>query len=276
MSTAPHSLDEISPQRIASFRRKILGFYRRHGRKLPFRESTDPYCITVAEIMLQQTQVERVVPKYATWVARWPGWQALARATNRQLLTMWSGLGYNRRALNLGRLAKSVVHDYDGKLPDDPELLQTLPGIGPYTAHAILIFAFNRPLVTIDTNIRRVLLHAFDLSPSVSRRHLEQLAERLLPRRRSRDWHNALMDYAALALPRRLPGIPSSGRQPRFEGSRRQIRGEIIRQLTRRRSVTMAAIADRLGKSLVEVEAASAALAAEGTVIRRGRVLRLR
>ncbi len=276
MSTARPSLDELSPAKIAAFRRRILGYYRRHGRKLPFRESTDPYCITVAEIMLQQTQVDRVVPKYAAWVARWPDWPSLARATSRQLLTMWSGLGYNRRALNLGRLARSVMHDYDGKLPDDPELLQSLPGIGPYTAHAILIFAFNRPLITIDTNVRRVLLHAFDLSPSVSRRHLEQLAERLLPRRRSRDWHNALMDYAALALPRRRPGIPSPGRQPRFEGSRRQIRGAIIRQLTRRRSVTVTAIADRLGRALVEVEAASAALAAEGMVVRRGRVLRLR
>jgi A/G-specific adenine glycosylase len=275
MPVAAAPLDRLTPGQITAFRRKILSFYRRHGRKLPFRQTTDPYCITVAEIMLQQTQVDRVVPKYEAWVARWPDWESLAGAANRQLLTMWSGLGYNRRALNLGALARNVIHDYHGRLPDDPRLLQTLPGIGPYTAHAILIFAFNRPLVTIDTNIRRVLVHSFELPPSVTRQQLQQLAEKLLPRRRARDWHNALMDYASLALPHRLPGVPARGRQPRFEGSRRQVRGEIIRQLTKHRSVAVTTIAHRLDRSVAEVEAAAAALVAEGMVVRRGRFLHL-
>lgn len=276
MPPAARTAMNPTPRKITAFRRKILGFYRRHGRHLPFRQTTDPYCITIAEVMLQQTQVDRVVPKYEAWVARWPDWSSLAKATNRQLLSMWSGLGYNRRALNLGRLAQRVTQDFGGRLPEDPQQLLDLPGIGPYTAHAVLIFAFNRPLATIDTNIRRVLLHEFDLPASTGRQPLQQLAERLVPKGRARDWHNALMDYAALALPHRRPGDAARTRQPRFEGSRRQVRGAIIRNLTSRRSVNIAVLAATLGRTRAEIEEAAAALATERIISRRGDLLYLR
>ncbi len=257
---------DLSAKRIAAFRRKIRTFYARHRRRLPFRDTADPYRIVVAEFMLQQTQVERVVPKYEAWLERWPTWGALAAASRRELLSMWSGLGYNRRALYLGRLAKIIIDRYDGRLPDDPAVLQTLPGIGPYTAHAVLIFAFNKPLVTIDTNIRRVLIHEFGLSPEATQDELEHLARQLLPRGRSRDWHNALMDYSRLALPGRLPNAPPVGRQKPFHGSRRQIRGEIIRRLTVSSRVAIDRIARDMKRSTREVLEAAETLRREGLV----------
>jgi len=250
----------------ANFRRKLLRFYKQHGRDLPWRKTTDPYRVTVAELMLQQTQVERVVPKYEAWIKKWPSWRALAKADNRELLTIWSGLGYNRRALFLGKMAKAIVHEYDGEMPRDLKELEKLPGIGRYTARAILIFAYNEPLVTIDTNIRRVLLSEFGLPDNTPVAKIEELAEQLLPKRRSRDWHNALMDYSRLMLPKRLPGIRSGNRQTTFEGSLRQIRGEIVRQLTERKSVAVHTIAAKLRRTEGDVIAAAEALAKDGVI----------
>ncbi|HVP07557.1 MAG TPA: hypothetical protein VMS71_06910 [Candidatus Acidoferrum sp.] len=266
---------DLTARQIVAFQRKILRFYKLYGRDLPFRRTTDPYRITVAESMLQQTQVDRVVPKYEAWIRRWPTWQALARSNRRQLLTMWSGLGYNRRCLYLGELANIVVTQYLGKLPDDPALLQKLPGLGPYTSNAILIFAFNRPLITIDTNIRRVLMHEFRLPASTSKAELEILARRLLPRGRSRDWHNALMDYSVLRLPRKLPSVPPQSRQSRFLGSVRQIRGEIIRRLTRSNKLDIEALSREMKRSEADVCNAALALQKEGTIRISGKIIRL-
>lgn len=257
---------DISAQRVAAFRRKIWKFYGAHRRRLPFRETDDPYKIVVAEFMLQQTQVERVIPKYSAWLKEWPTWAALARASRRELLAAWSGLGYNRRAIYLGRLAQIIVDRFDGRLPDDPDILRTLPGIGPYTAHAVLIFAFNRPLVTIDTNIRRVFIHEFGLPADTAKSELENLAQRLLPRGRSRDWHNALMDYSRVALPGRLPTAPPANKQKPFHGSRRQIRGEIIRRLTGSSRIAVDRIARDMERSIREVVEAAEALQKEGLV----------
>jgi len=259
-------IESISSGRIISFRRKIFRFYAHHRRELAFRNTTDPYKIAVAEIMLQQTQVERVIPKWKNWIKRWSSWESLANATSRQLLSEWQGLGYNRRALFLGKTARIIVTQFDGKTPIDPDLLKTLPGIGPYTANAILIFAFNAPLITIDTNIRRVLLNEFGLPSTLPKRELEQLAWKVLPRRRSRDWHNALMDYSVLTLPRKIESIPPLTKQSRFKGSIRQIRGEIIRQLTNRKSVTYASIARALDRSQTDVIRAASALEKDGLV----------
>lgn len=259
-------MTDTSAQHIAAFRRKIWRFYARHRRRLPFRDTDDPYNIVVAEFMLQQTQAERVIPKYQAWLAKWPTWAALARAGHRDLLTMWSGLGYNRRAVYLGRLANVVVDHFGGCLPDDPDILLTLPGIGPYTAHAVLIFAFNRPLVTIDTNIRRVLIHEFGLAADTAKSDLENLARRLLPRGRSRDWHNALMDYSRVGLPARLPTAPPVDKQKPFRGSRRQIRGEIIRRLTVSSRVAIEGVARDMKRSIPDVAEAAETLRREGLV----------
>lgn len=253
---------EIPSAHIRAFRRRIWRFYARHRRCLPFRETDDPYRIVVAEFMLQQTQAERVIPKYEAWLKAWPTWEKLAQASRRELLQVWSGLGYNRRAICLGRLAELVVSRFSGRLPDDPAVLLTLPGIGPYTAHAVLIFAFNRPLVAIDTNIRRVLIHEFNLARDVTRAELEYLARKLLPRGRSRDWHNALMDYSRVALPARLPVAPPA-KQPPFLGSRRQIRGEIIRRLTVSHRVAIDRIAYDMKRSVREVTEAAESLQKE-------------
>lgn len=265
----------ISDQRIRSFRRRLLTFYRQHRRDLPWRNTTDPYKITVAEIMLQQTQVDRVIPKYLAWISRWPTWKSLAQATNRELLAAWSGLGYNRRALFLGQMARIITDELHGCLPDHPDELRKLPGIGPYTAKAILIFAFNQPLATIDTNIRRVLLYEFGLPVSTPAADLEALALRLVPKKRSRNWHNALMDYSRMALPRRMVEIPPASRQSKFEGSLRQIRGEIIRQLVSRHSITADRLAKLTTRSEADVASAIEAMVREGVINRRGNRLTL-
>lgn len=261
------SIQSVSDDEIKAFRRKILRFYRTHGRQLPWRTTTDPYRITIAEIMLQQTQVERVIPKYEAWIAQWPDWSSLSRASTEQLLRVWSGLGYNRRALFLGKLANALVHQFKGQLPHDPALLETLPGIGPYTSRAILIFAFNRPLATVDTNIRRVLIHQFGLSPSTSLETIRLFAERLVPKRLSRDWHNGLMDYSRLALPKQLAGVPPLSRQTRFEGSARQVRGEIIRMLLKGGTVTFRRICRATGRDLPTVERIAAGMAKDGLIL---------
>jgi A/G-specific adenine glycosylase len=262
--------------RIEEFQRRILRFYRTHGRNLPWRKSTDAYAIAVSEIMLQQTQVERVIDKYEAWLKRWPTWHELAKATDRELLSAWSGLGYNRRALSLGKLARDVVARFDGDLPRDPELLVSLPGIGPYTAHAILIFAYNQPLVTIDTNIRKVLLHEFGYPASISKENLRALAAKVLPRHKSRDWHNALMDYSSLVLPKQIKKIPPVSKQSRFQGSLRQIRGEIVRQLVTRPRVTVAAVARTLNRTEGDVIKAAEGLQKDGMVVFTGKTIRLK
>ncbi|MEK7774987.1 MAG: Fe-S cluster assembly protein HesB [Candidatus Zixiibacteriota bacterium] len=269
-------ISAISPVRITAFQRRIFRFYAKHGRRLSFRETTDSYKIAVAEIMLQQTQVDRVIPKWESWVRRWPSWKSLANATNRQLLAEWQGLGYNRRALFLGKAAQVIVDGFGGTTPRDPALLQTLPGIGPYTANAILIFAFNAPLVTIDTNIRRVLLHEFGLPATLSKPELEQLAWRVLPKRRSRDWHNALMDYSVLALPKSIAAIPPLTKQSPFEGSIRQIRGEIVRRLARQKSVTYQSVATAMNRSHDDVLRAATSLEKDGVVKCRVESVRLK
>jgi A/G-specific adenine glycosylase len=172
-------------------------------------------------------------------------------------------------------MAKVIVQEYGGVMPRDPAALEKLPGIGRYTARAILIFAFNEPVVTIDTNIRRVLLSEFGLPDSTPVSKIEELAEQLLPKRRSRDWHNALMDYSRLVLPKRLPEIRSGNRQTTFEGSLRQIRGEIVRQLTQRKSVTVESIATRLNRTEADVTRAATGLAKDGVIEMRGRRMRL-
>jgi A/G-specific adenine glycosylase len=256
----------LSDKQITSFRRKILRFYKKHGQGFPFRKTMDPYAIAVAEIMLQQTQVDRVIPKYSAWLKRWPDWASLAEASPRQLLAAWSGLGYNRRAILLGRLAREVMEKYQGRLPDDPKTLMTLPGIGRYTACAILVFSENRPLAAIDTNIRRVILHEFDLPADLSYAQMEAIALRLLPRGKARDWHNALMDYSRLRLPRQVAAVPPVLRPPSYVGSIRQVRGQIIRHLTACHRLTLAGLARRLSRPVADVRQAAQALEKDGLV----------
>lgn len=248
------------------FQKKILSFYKTHGRHgLVFRKTKNPYAITVAEIMLQQTQVVRVLPKYSSWIKKFPTWKSLANASTQEVLRAWSGLGYNRRALFLRQMAQTIIREHKGKLPQNPKRLLELPGIGPYTSRSILIFAFNADEVTIDTNIRRVLIHELHLPPRTSVKKLEKIATEVLPRGQSRDWHNALMDYATLRLPK-TPNIKPLSKQSPFKGSIREIRGVITKKLTTQSRVSLNAIAKQLQRSMRDTKKATRALERDGVV----------
>ena len=243
---APVVLDETA---LVRFRRRVWWHGRRHYRSLPWRETGDPYAILVSEMMLQQTQVPRVLGHYARFLARFPDPASLASAPLADVLERWSGLGYNRRALALHRAAGVVVHQHGGALPPDRDLLLRLPGVGPSTAGALLAFAFSRPAVFIETNIRRVFLHQFfPAAAAVADAALLPLVERTVDRGQPRRWYYALMDWGA-ALGRR-PGNPNRrsahySRQSPFAGSRRELRGRVLRLLTERRCLTFAELQER-------------------------------
>ena len=219
-----------SPQQRNSFQRKVLGYYRQHGRSLPWRATTDPYKILISEIMLQQTQVDRVLPYYTKWISRWPTITDLAQTSRKEVLHAWLGLGYNNRAARLHAAAKSIAERNQGNVLKALEE-EKLPGIGPYTKNAVRIFTTNADLVTVDTNIRRILMHEFKLPPFATDKELEALAFQCLPRGRSREWHNALMDYGATVLTSRKTGIKPKTSQSAFEGSDRQLRAQLLQTL---------------------------------------------
>ena len=222
-----------------SFQKEVLDWYAQNKRDLPWRSTTDPYKILVSEIMLQQTQVDRVIPYYHRFLEKFPDFASLAKGDKTTVLKLWSGLGYNNRVLRLQKLASVVVDKYEGELPTGEDVLLSLPGIGPYTAHAVLAFAFNKKVPVLDTNIRRVLIHAFSLNEEISVDDLKELALSLVPKEKSCVWHNALMDYGALHLTARKTGIESLSKQSTFEGSSRQIRGKIVKHLIAEKSVSV-------------------------------------
>jgi len=231
---------ELSEQQRERFLEVLWGFYARSARRLPWREPEpepdgefNPYKIMVSELMLQQTQVPRVVPKYEAFLGRFGSVQSLADADLGDVLRAWQGLGYNRRAKFLWAAAQAIVSQ--GAFPDTPEGLTALPGIGPNTAGAILAYAFNKPALFIETNVRTVYIHHFckgrtDITDSAVRGLLEQTLDREQPR----EFYWALMDYGSHL--KATVGNPNAAsrhyvRQSTFEGSRRQLRGRIIREL---------------------------------------------
>jgi A/G-specific adenine glycosylase len=222
---------DVPQEKIQQFQKKVFSFYRKKKRELPWRKTTDPYKILLSEFMLQQTQVNRVVLYYEQWTAKWPTIYALSAASLPEVLQMWMGLGYNTRAVNLHRAARKIVANYHGDVMTAVKQYKDLPGIGRYTSHAVQIFSANADLVTVDTNIRRIFIREFNLSEQVSDKEIWKLAEACLPRGKSRDWHNALMDYGALSLTAQKTGIKPKTQQSRFEGSDRQIRAQILRYL---------------------------------------------
>ncbi len=225
-------------ENLKQLQTSVWQYYDKHGRRdLPWRVDTSPYAIFLSEVMLQQTQVGRVRIKYAEFVAALPSFEALASAAQRDVLRLWQGLGYNRRALWLKAAAKMVVEDYGGNLPTKPTELRKLPGIGPNTAGSIAAFAFNAPVVFIETNIRRVFIHhCFADREGVGDGELLPLIEAALGLNhdRPREWYWALMDYGSY-LASELPNPNRRSRhyvkQSAFVGSDRQIRGEVLRLL---------------------------------------------
>jgi len=218
-----------------SFRTTIHSFFREHARTFPWRETTNPYHILVSEIMLQQTQTERVEGKYERFLETFPDVSALAGADLNSLLGLWQGLGYNRRAIALKAIAEKVLNEFQGRLPETENELVALPGIGKATAGAILAFAFNKPAVFIETNIRRVFIHFFFQDQvDIKDAQILPLVEKTLDRKDPRQWYYALMDYGAM-LKKHVPNPNKKSahyaRQARFEGSNRQLRGMILKKL---------------------------------------------
>jgi A/G-specific adenine glycosylase len=259
---------------IAGFRKTIYRHYRGHGRTLPWRETNDPYRILVSEIMLQQTQVERVLGKYPPFIEAFPDFKALAAAPLYAVLSLWRGMGYNRRALQLKKCAFEVVERHTGRLPDTFEALLKLPGVGKATAGSIMAFAFNRPAVFIETNIRRVFLHFFFPGrDGVSDAEILPLVERTLDRRDPRVWYYALMDYGVM-LKKKHGNMNVRSRhykkQPAFKGSRRQIRGEVLRLLVAEPRLSEAEIVRRVGRDPKRARTALASLAGDGLIVVKG------
>ena len=230
---------------VEAFQERIFDFYRERGRDFPWRRTRDRYAVMVSEIMLQQTQADRVAPRFQQWMERFPDASALASASLREVLQLWSGLGYNARGQRLQIAAAMIVEHHGGQVPGDPAVLSTLPGIGPYTSRSIPVFADNLDVAAIDTNIRRILIHELGLPEAIKPSELGRIAEEVLPRGRSRDWHNALMDYGALELTSRKSGIAPLTRQSRFEGSRRWYRGRLLRELLAAGRLPMDGIEER-------------------------------
>ena len=223
------------------FRKEVWKYWKENGRHdLPWRKTSDPYKILVSEIMLQQTQVDRVVPYYKNFLVEFPSVKALARASLFDVLRLWSGLGYNRRAKYLRDAATQIVEVHGGKVPRDYESLRSLPGVGDYTARAVRSFVFNEPEILIETNIRTAFIHRlFSGIPSVSDRTIKEQAEREAKGQDPRQWHWALMDYGAHL---KRSGVRNNRkslhyvRQSKFEGSSRQLRGVIVRLLQKRQN----------------------------------------
>lgn len=220
------------------FKDSVWQFYAQNKRTMPWRENTDPYWIVVSELMLQQTQVDRVIPKFNQFIEVFPSMQSLAEASLSEVLLLWNGLGYNRRAKFLHELSKKVVSKNNGEVPNNFTDLIALPGIGPNTAGAILAYAFNQPVVYIETNIRTVYLHHFfEGQLQIDDSSILPLIESTMDRDNPREWYWALMDYGSYL--KKVTANPSRAskhyvKQSKFEGSKRQIRGRVLKLLLER------------------------------------------
>ena len=249
--------DVSPPDKVAAVQAGLLTWFAANRRDLPWRHTRDPYAVLVSEVMLQQTQVDRVIPYYRRWLETFTTVEELAGAPTADVIRLWSGLGYNRRAVNLQRTAKAVVNDHGGEFPQTVHALRALPGIGPYTAGAIAAFAFEQDVAFIDTNMRRVLHRLFFgvevPAPVATDRELIALAASVIPTGEGWTWNQALIEFGALHCTARRPAcvvcplqrecsaypaiqsaireLPTGTRLKRegmWEGSNRQARGRIV------------------------------------------------
>lgn len=262
----------IPQKQITQFQKEILDWYEKNKRDLPWRRTRDPYRILVSEIMSQQTQIARVVPKYESWIQVFPRVEALANAKTSEVLRYWSGLGYNRRALYLQKCAKAVVAQYKGAFPKEIEQLKKLPGIGEYTAAAIACFAFDKQVAVIDTNIRKIIIllysgrlqktkvnqesrvinqekekkkdhdsyfiihDSLQQNLNLTIQEIKEAAYTLLPHGKAYEWNQALMDYASAKLRKEKIPIP---KQSKFKDSDRYYRGQVIKVLLKEKKIAI-------------------------------------
>lgn len=269
----------LGARTVEFFQDHITTFYRRWGRAFSWRSEISPYRVLVSEIMLQQTQTARVENKFEPFIKRFPGFAELAAAPLSEVLRFWKGLGYNRRAKYLHDTARHIVSEFDSELPDDPRILQGLPGIGRATAASICVFAFDRPIPFIETNIRTVFIHFFFADQVVvSDRQIMDLVERTMDREHPRHWFYALMDYGVM-LKKSVGNLNrksrSYTRQSRFAGSDRELRGKILQVLLDRHQVGINELPGLLSEPAERVITVVESLGSEGLVRRKKNLLRL-
>ncbi len=261
----------LTRRRIRQFQDFIFDWWANHHRDLPWRRTRDPYSILVSEVMLQQTQVSRVLPKYEEFLFFFPDVYALAGASPAKILRVWQGMGYNRRALFLKRAAAQIVKDYYGEFPQSEKELVKLPGLGTYTARALLVFAYGQDVALVDTNIRQIITHFFFKDKPQKESVIGEAADQLLPIGKSWEWHQALMDYGALELERvsQKKSIP-------FKNSNRFYRGRIIdllREKGYKETVLLAHLTKTYGKPTEFFVGILSGLARDGLLARNhGRV----
>ena len=270
-------LKRFNHSTVHDFRKVIYDHYEEQGRTFPWRKTRNPYYILVSEVMLQQTQVDRVVEKYRQFIKAFPDAPTLAKAPLKTVLTVWQGLGYNRRALALKKIAHIVVQQYNNNIPRSLGELIKFPGIGPATASEILAFAYNQPTVFIETNIRSVFIHFFFPDrEDVSDDEILPLVEMTLDHSNPRVWYYALMDYGVTLKKRYAnPSRKSAhySKQSPFNGSNRQVRGKIVRFLTDKSYSSVRELSQQLTLPLDTVKTNLITLEQEGFIKRSGQRL---
>jgi A/G-specific adenine glycosylase len=270
----------LTSELIDEFKFIINDYFNQFGRTFSWRTTTDPYQIMVSEIMLQQTQTNRVEGKFEEFIGQFSDFESLAQASVTDVITAWQGLGYNSRALRLQESAKKVVSEFGGILPDDPHVLVTFPGIGPNTAGSICAFAFNAPTVFIETNIRSVFIHFFfHDQQDVKDSDLVPLIAQTLDHANSRLWYYALMDYG-VALKKLYPNPSRKSAhhtiQSRFEGSDRQVRGMILRILIKEGKVLQESFYSLIDRQEQKVASILEGLQKDGFIVITDGIVRLK
>ncbi|MFC1667796.1 A/G-specific adenine glycosylase [Chlamydiota bacterium] len=264
---------------MIAFQKIIYTYYDTYCRDLPWRKTTNPYNILISEVMLQQTQVDRVIEKYEKFIINFSTFHTLAQASFSDILFYWQGLGYNRRALYLQRIAQKVVAEYQGILPRTVEELKKFPGLGLATASSIVVFSYNIPLVFIETNIRTVYIHYFfHGKKEIHDEEIIPFIDTTLDRKNPRKWYNALMDYGAML--KRTEGNLSKKsahytKQSPFKGSNREVRGKILRFLVTKKTITTEELSSLFVHDGHKLHKAVDQLTGEGFIEQTGSEIRL-
>ena len=249
-------MKKITQQQVYDFQKKIYDFYNTNKRCFDWRDLITPYRVVVSEIMLQQTQTSRVVFKFEQWMKKFSDFDSLAKASKQDVLKCWQGLGYNRRGLALHEFAQRTVSEFNGVVPKDPAILQTFRGIGPNTAGSICAFAFNMPVIFIETNIRTVFLYEFFKDQkNIHDKQLLPLIGQAVDKHNARDWYYALMDYGVF-LKKELKASNVASKhyvvQSKFVGSKRQLRGAVVRVLSKVASLSYDELSELVALELPE------------------------